>query len=78
MSNEVGRVKSRRDVSNRSTHSIAVQPSFSTIRCKVLNILSKACYSVSCLLTLILEISSSVNDGNTGRRWLVRVLLPSI
>src|SRR5258707_13696058 len=29
---------------------IAVQPSFSTIRCKTLNIFIKVCYSLSCIL----------------------------
>ena len=57
---------------------IAIQPSFSTIPCKTLNILIKVCYSLPCLLTLILQVSTSVNYGNSGRRWLARVLLPSI
>ena len=34
---------------NHSTALIAVQPSFSTIRCKTLNIFIKVCYSLLCL-----------------------------
>src|SRR5258707_15832951 len=33
---------------NRSTALIAVQPSFSTVRCKTLNIFIKVCYSLPC------------------------------
>src|SRR5258706_8012338 len=53
--------RSRREVSPYSSHIhgnhsaplIAVQPSFSTIRCKTLNIFTKVCYSLPCLSNAI-------------------------
>ena len=38
---------------NRSAALIAVRPSFSTIRCKALNIFIKVCYSLPCTLAQI-------------------------
>jgi hypothetical protein len=45
---------------NHSPALIAVQPLFSTIRCKTLNIFIKVCYSLACLFTLSLEVSNPV------------------
>src|SRR6267154_6193019 len=45
---------------NHSPALMTVQPSFSTIRCKTLNILIKVCYSLPCLLELSPEPCSPV------------------
>src|SRR5260370_3634506 len=45
---------------NHSLALITVRPSFSTIRCKTLNIFIKVCYSLPCILALSLEESNLV------------------
>ncbi len=64
--------RSPRIHSNPSARLIAVQPSFSTVRCKTLNIFIKMCYSLpclpntilACLLFLLLEDSSRAGNGS--------------
>jgi hypothetical protein len=57
---------SRSSHRNRSRALIAVQPSFSTVRCKTLNIFIKVCYSLPCLLHSILARlpSSRIEDSD--------------
>jgi hypothetical protein len=45
---------------NHSLTLIAVRPSFSTFRCKTLNIFIKVCYSLPCIFTLSLEESNLI------------------